>query len=806
MKVNPVNHRFIILFAALVTVSSSLPAQDPQAAGVQFFETKIRPLLLNHCADCHGADTQEANLRLDTPGQINAGGKSGAVIVPGKIDQSLLISAVRFKDEALQMPPDDKMPDEAIATLVKWVEMGAPMPVGEAVAAKANLPFDLKEARQHWSFKEVHAPPLPEQTSTSSQHPIDLFIFANLEKQGLTPSPQASKRALIRRAYIDLIGLPPTPEQVAAFLADERPDAFDKVVEQLLDSPRYGERWARHWLDIVRYADSNGLDENVAHGNAWRYRDYVIEAFNSDKPFDQFMKEQLAGDLLDGPAGSAQERLIATGFLTLGPKVLAEGDEAKLQMDIIDEQIDTTGRVFLGLTLGCARCHDHKFDPIRADDYYALAGIFKSTKTMESLKRIAKWNEHIIATPEELEAKRLHDEQIAMVTAEIDKLTKQQTENKTVSVDATGEKVEEVEPSPSISDQLATLNKQLKDLKANVPELSSAMGVAEGEPVDVPIHVRGSHLSLGREVQRGLPIVLVQDDPTLQHPEQSGRLELANWLGSETNPLTSRVLVNRIWRWHFGSGIVPTIDNFGLLGSKPTHPELLDWLAAEFMKNGWSIKELHRLIMSSQTYQMSSAPIAANVAVDPENTHFWRANRQRLEAEIFRDSLLAVSGQLDTTMGGSMLHVKNREFIFNHTSKDETNYDTTRRSIYLPVIRNNLYVGFSLFDYTDASVPNGDRATSTVAPQALYALNSDLVLTAAEKLAERLLEESPQSKESSLQRLFELTFGRLPTDSEIATISKYLSESKDSFQLNDQQAWTSLCQTFLISNEFIYVE
>ncbi len=817
MKFSASSHIPVLLTSFVSMLISPVFAEEPETAGIEFFESKVRPLLIDHCVDCHGAETHESGLRVDTPGHLLAGGNSGPIVIAGKPDRSLLISAVRFKDEALQMPPDDKLSDTQIATLTKWVEMGAPVPDAKLIASKQRIPFDVNEARKHWSFRNLQRPTPPDIEGITN--PIDRFVFAKLIEKRLVPAKPASKRVLIRRAYLDLIGLPPTPEQIHAFLNDDSPDAFAKVVDELLESPHYGERWGRHWLDVARYADSNGLDENVAHGNAWRYRDYVIAAFNSDKPFDQFVREQLAGDLLDGSEDLKHDRLIATGFLSLGPKVLAEVDETKMQMDIIDEQVDTTGRAFLGLTLGCARCHDHKFDPIRADDYYALAGIFKSTNTMESLKKIAKWNEHIIASPEELEAKKQHDNQVASIQSQIDALKKKQTKSSTAStsksavkVDATGEEVVETPASgesttePSLAEQIQSLDKELKALKEKAPVLSSAMGVKDADPEDIPIHVRGSHRSLGRTVGRGVPLVLAMDDPGLKNPKQSGRLELANWLVSPENPLTSRVWVNRVWRWHFGQGLCPSVDNFGFLGQEPSHPKLLDWLAAEFMNKGWSTKELHRLILSSRTYQMAATYNAENSAIDPENVYHYRANPQRMEAEVFRDSLLAVSGQLDPSMGGSLLHVKNREFVFNHTSKDETNYDTTRRSIYLPVIRNNLYAPFSLFDYTDASVSNGDRTTSTVAPQALYALNSDLVIKAAEKLAERILAQDSKNTKLQVKTLFELTYGRLPTESEATAIQEFLQQVEAHDSQNKQSSWTALCQTFLISNEFIYVE
>lgn len=817
----------LLLLCCLALSSATGFAEDPNAAGLKFFETKIRPVLLNHCADCHGADAQESELRLDTPGHLLAGGKSGPVFRAGEPDQSLLVLAIRYKDEHLQMPPDEKLPDAIVRDLTEWVKMGAPLPPAEPVVAARKLGFDLEEARQHWAFRAVQPPTsvsaTAEETSTADLHPIDRLLQPQLQELGLEPLGPADKRTLIRRATLDLIGLLPTTAEVEAFLADDSPQAFEQVIERLLASPRYGERWGRHWLDVARYADSNGLDENIAHGNAWRYRDYVIAAFNNDKPFDRFLQEQLAGDLLEDNPETLHERLIATGFLTLGPKVLAEGDEVKLQMDIIDEQIDTLGRVFLGLTLGCARCHDHKFDPIRTEDYYALAGIFKSTTTMESLKRIAKWNEHIIASPEELEAKAQHDGRVAALEqqlAEVQKQLKAQSETSTTRIDATGAEVpetattetevsgaESTEPvPPTLAEQEAALKKEIQELKAQTPELPSAMGVKEEpEPIDVPVHVRGSHLALGKVVPRGLPLVLAADDPTLKRPEQSGRLELANWLASADHPLTARVWANRVWRWHFGTGLVPSVDNFGVLGDAPTHPGLLDWLASQMVESGWSTKQLHRLIMTSQAYQRSSAASPEHLAKDPENRSYWRMNRRRMDAEVYRDSLLAVAGQLDLTMGGSLLHVKNRQFLFDHTSKDDTNYSAPRRSVYLPVIRNNLYDGFSLFDYADADVPNGNRNTSTVATQALYGLNSELVLGAAQALEERLRTEAPEDAQQRLMLLFAETYSRMPRPEELSLIAAALTQLQAELE-SPEAAWTVVCQTFLISNEFIYVD
>ena len=788
-------------------------ADDSNSAELEFFEKKIRPLLIEKCSECHGEETQESNLRLDTPEGILTGGDSGPVVLEKDPEHSLLISAVRYNDEALQMPPDEKLSDSEIRDLIKWIEMGAPMPEATRLPNTATK-IDWDKARSHWAFQSPEEPDIDDPgLGKSPSELLDFLVQTRQKELGLKASPPASKRILIRRAYLDLIGLPPTPEQIAKFLGDESDDAFEKVVDELLASPHYGERWGRHWLDVARYADSNGLDENVAHGNAWRYRDYVIAAFNSDKPFDQFIREQLAGDLLDGEEADRNERLIATGFLSLGPKVLAEGDQTKMQMDIVDEQIDTTGRAFLGLTLGCARCHDHKFDPILTADYYALAGIFQSTKSMESYKRIAKWYEHTIASQEEIAAKEQHDAEIAAMETEIKSLQSEAKKDDDSTINEKGD-VETCSVKSNPQDKLKELKETLTSLKESTPELASAMGVIDGQAVNIRIHVRGSHLSLGKQVARRTPLVFSSSDPNeFGGIEQSGRLELANWIASPENPLTARVWVNRVWRWHFGEGLVSTENNFGILGEKPSDQRLLDWLATVFVDSGWSTKKLHRLIMLSETYQQSSQTHAGNAAIDPENRLLWRTNIRRIDAEVFRDSILAVCGQLDRTMGGSLLHVKNREFIFNHTSKDETNYDSMKRSVYLPVIRNNLFDGFSLFDYTDASVSVGDRNSSTVAPQALFALNSNLIMQAAEELAKGVIAKVLNSDEERIRELFLKVLGREPKKHEIAKIIDSLSEAQRVFAQNadvspdecELNAWTLIGQALLISNEFVYV-
>jgi hypothetical protein len=810
--------------------------------------------------------------------------------------------------------------------------------------AASDTSANLEASGNFWAFQPItREPPVPKVKGRFwISNPIDNFILAKLEEKQLSPAQAADGRTLIRRATFDLTGLPPTPEEIAAFLADKSTDAFAKVVDRLLASPQYGERWGRHWLDVARYADSNGLDENVAHGNAWRYRDYVVGSFNRDKPFDQFLIEQLAGDLLPASDNFAvrQERLIATGFLSLGPKVLAEPDPKKMEMDIIDEQIDTVGRAFMGLTLGCARCHDHKFDPIPIEDYYSLAGIFKSTRTMDNYKIVAEWHENSLATPAELAAKAFHDKNVtdqkasltnwinqvnldlaaearrrvtdylvaataikgtgspsevgkaatdaslnagflkqwhaylsktttdtnsifygafpigatnstspavgqflegsdystprelaelyAALFSEAERAAEGCTSNslsnvkleaaRKVLIDPKGPfalpaRIETFYPAP-IAAELKRKRETVAGLEQKSPELPTTMGVEEGAVTQkIAVHIRGSHLALGPEVSKQFPRVLSKHCHAAIGDKESGRLQLAQWLASKDHPLTSRVMVNRIWRWHFGQGLVPTVDNFGKLGERPLNQPLLDWLAARFVKDGWSIKALHRVIMLSSTYRMSSATDSSTMQMDSENRLLSRMNVRRLEAEAIRDSLLAVSGAFDLSMGGKVLQLKNREFVFNHTSKDATRYEGYRRSLYQPIIRNHLYDVFDLFDFPDPAIETGDRAATTIAPQALFMMNSDFVLEAASHLAAELLRNEALPDTERVERAYIKSYGRPPTASETARALGFLerSEAQLAGSVSAQserrlRSWQDLCQVILASNEFVYVK
>ncbi len=783
---------------------------------VRFFENKIRPLLSEHCNDCHGEDEQESDLRLDSLQGMLKGGKAGPALIPGKPKSSLLITAITHQDADLKMPPEDKMTKQQIDILTQWVKEGAPHPDSHKVKISKKSPsIDYKKAKKHWAYQSLLKQAVPKaQPANWIKNPIDAFVLKQLNTKKLTPVKPADKRTLIRRATFDLIGLPPTPEETDQFLKDNSPDAFAKVVNRLLASPHYGERWGRHWLDIARYADSNGLDENVAHGNAWRYRDYVVNSFNIDKPYDHFLKEQIAGDLL--PDGKnldiRNEHFIATGFLSMGPKVLAEVDKAKMEMDIIDEQIDTVCRSLLAVTMGCARCHDHKFDPFEQSDYYAMAGIFKSTRTMESFKTVARWNENPISAPELVEQVKNLDKKAKALEAEVKKLTASATAELKKKLKK-GEKLpakHESKYPEETKKQLKALRDQIASLKKNVPVLETAMSVKEGETKDIPIHIRGSHLILGKTVSRGVPVFLASHFKKEFPAKQSGRLEFAHWITDPQNPLTYRVMVNRVWRWHFGEGIVKTTDNFGMQGEKPSNQPLLDWLTMHFLKNGNSIKDLHRIIMLSNTYQMSSDFNSHNAKIDLANQFLWRRSLHRIEAEALRDSMLAISGSLDMKMGGNLLTTKNRAFVFNHESKESTNYKTNRRSIYLPVIRNHIYSVFQLFDYSNASMINGNRESSTVSTQALFLLNSPFVNQVTTELAENILAKKMSNPER-LQHLYQKCYGRNPSDSELKQAILFIKQFSESPENNAQQkdknlkAWQVFCQAIISSNEFIYL-
>ncbi|MFN3651734.1 MAG: PSD1 and planctomycete cytochrome C domain-containing protein [Armatimonadota bacterium] len=846
--------------AFALAAEAPAPSPAPSAEQARFFESRIRPVLVSRCGACHGAKEQKGGLRVDSRAALLKGGARGPAVLPGEPDGGTLLAALTHADGVPKMPPTGKLSDRELADLRRWIETGAPWP-------ETRKPSGGEADGTHWSFRPIRRPAVPRVKNQAwVRNPIDAFVLAELERRGLSPAPEADRRTLIRRVTFDLTGLPPTPAEVQQFLTDRSPDAYETLVERLLASPRHGERWGRHWLDVARYADSNGMDENVHYGNAWRYRDYVVRSFNQDKPFDQFIREQLAGDLLPASEQPARhEQLIATGFLSIGPKLISEVDSQKVEMDIIDEQIDTVGRAFMGLTLGCARCHDHKFDPISAKDYYALAGIFKSTQTIDAWNKPRMWFEHSIATEADLARKAEHERKVAAQKKTIAEVGARETELwKQANPGAELPKQPETAFRAEGQAELKRLREELAALEKAAPEMPACMGVRDQKVVDVPVHLRGDFLTLGEMVPRRFPAVLAGTDQPPLPETRSGRLELAQWIASPENPLTARVAVNRAWRWHFGQGLVRSTDNFGILGEKPSHPALLDYLAWAFsspareggterqrdgesrtrnagsapreagVRNrsvplslrpsvangpsvspsspggmGWSVKRLHRLIVLSSTYRMSSRHDPRAAEVDPENRLRWRFDVRRLQAEEIRDALLFTGGLLDPAMGGPALSLKNREYVFDHTSKDNTKYDSRRRSLYLPVVRNHLYDVFQLFDFGDASLVEGNRPTTTVAPQALFMLNADLVMDAADALAGKALERKRLTPEQRVRVLYFEAYGRYATPEETARSLKLLSDLERTVpgegEARERRAWGALAHTLVAANEFIFV-
>ena len=752
--------------AALATMLPSQDAAGDDPAKFKFFESKVRPILVNRCYECPEPD--------------NA----------AHYEPRVLVWLSTLDPRLSTQLPDAKAPVHP-----------------EAVKQTPDVEFTEKE-KSFWAFQPVVSPPLPPvRNSDWPRSPVDHFVLAKLEARGLRPAPRADRRTLIRRTTIDLLGLPPTPVEVDTFLADDSPAAFSRLIDRLLASPHYGERWGRHWLDVARYADSNGMDNNMAHTEAWRYRDYVIRAFNKDKPYHQFVREQIAGDLLGRASGlradagknrwhtvrgpydwdTPFEGLIATTILMIGPKMLAEDDPVKQQMDIVDDQIDTVGRAFMGLTLGCARCHTHKFDPIPTADYYSLAGIFKSTKVMLTYRVDSKWNTQAMGDA-------ALEQRLSELERQLDYL-----DETVVLGNFVGKE-----------DEKKRLTERLNKVKEEYAKIPKIMAVEEGRVEDLQVFVRGNHLTRGALAPRRFPRIIAGNDQPPLSDRESGRRELAEWLTRPDHPLTARVMVNRIWQWHFGEGIVRTPDNFGRLGQRPTHPELLDWLAARFVEDGWSIKQLHRRIMLSSAYQMSTAHNARAAQLDPENRLLWRMNRRRMQAEVIRDSLLAVSGRLDLSMGGPVLEDKTLVILSASVLRDGKLYDSNRRSVYLPVLRSGLFDVFQAFDFPDPAVVSGRRASTTVAPQALFMMNGRLMRDAAGRMAEQLLaDHSDHSKR--IEAAYQLAYNRSPSSGEIADWRQFLRDYEQALSQTDAKArqrriWQAVCRVLLSSNEFVYVE
>ena len=809
---------------------AAAPAQ-PSAEGVEFFEKHIRPVLIERCYECHSAAAPKVKggLLLDSKEGVLKGGDSGAVIVPGEPEKSLLIKAIRYHEKGIEMPPKSPLAPEQIARFEQWVKMGAPDPRvgGAAAVAPPRAPaYDYAKAKEFWSLKPVKAPALPPVKDAEwVKSPVDVFVLAKLEEKGLKPAKAADRRVLIRRATFDLIGLPPTPDEVEAFVQDTSPNAFEKVVDRLLASPHYGEKWGRHWLDVVRYADTAGCNSDYPVPSAHRYRNYVIDSFNRDKPYDQFLREQIAGDLL--PAASEEDRyekIIATGYLAISRRFGSRNNEFHLT---IEDTIDNVGKAMLGLSVSCARCHDHKFDPIPQSDYYALSGICDSTKYAFPGTEIYKTPRDFVflAPPEDLTEIRETEKELAALPDTIERLQgvknrykarmntleKQETLSEAEEKELKEAKLKMLEAGAELSEAISKQRK-LENEREQI-KVEKAYAVSEEEkPANAKIHRKGEPRNLGDVVPRGFLQVL-GGQKLSEGNKGSGRDELAGWITDPRNPLTARVMVNRIWQGHFGKGIVQTPNDFGVRGQPPTHPDLLDFLAHRFVEEGWSVKKMHRLIMLSSAYQMGSAFDGSNAAVDPNNDYLWRQNPRRLSAEEIRDSMLAVSGLLDDEVGGGA-HPFPPEGEWKYTQHRQffAVYDTKKRSVYLMQQRLKKHPLLEVFDGADPNAPTGTRSMSTTPVQALYAMNNKLVHEVSDALAVRVsvaLTEEP----ARIDYAHRLALGRPASEEETRLAAEYLSETraklKETGMAWDKQtraAMASYLRMVLASNEFFFVD
>ncbi len=942
---------------------------DDEASQLAFFESKIRPVLIEYCLDCHSAETEASGgLLLDSKQGWQAGGDSGEAVKPGEPAASRLWRAVAYDDPHLQMPPDEKLPAATVEDFKQWIASGAFDPrsatAGQPTNSKVATSLPVDRAEEHWSYRQIHAQHL---SATPSHFSIDAFIDEQLRDADIAAAPEVNRSALARRLYFDLTGLPPTPEQLSEFIVDDSPDALPRLVDRLLASPRFGETFARRWMDVVRYGDSITLRGFVLP-QAWRYRDYLINAFSSDRSFATMIHEQIAGDLMhsEGTAERANQ-LVATAFWAIGNTNLEQQDKTQLEMDYIDEQLEVLGRAFLGQTLGCARCHDHKFDPIPTSDYYAIAGILRSTVGMDH-DNVSKWIEQPLPLDKaeaarffDLESERtalvdqiaglkrtqtaaassknhlipvdelpgvivdsnqaklvgqwvtstsvgpivgesyLHDDNSAKgeksATFEPDALAPGEYElffaystgaNRATNVDVTvfsadGERkvivnqrqapsagvpwislgkyrfekdgqafvlvsnantdgytiVDAVQflPTESVkengvrqnvssaratssifavvdeaSKRFAQEAQQLQELETRLKALDRELGtrpryltiVERNEPKNIRIHIRGDVHNLGDEVPRGFLTALKHAPANLQ-PESQARLQLAHWIGSDRNPLTARVYTNRVWGWLMGQGLVTTVDNFGTTGSAPSHPQLLDWLALNFVAKGWSTKQLVREIVLSRAYRRAQVSPSENaLKQDPDNRLLWRGHSRRISVEAMRDAMLTVSGELDLEVGGSLIPGDlSTDYNYVHSKP--------RRSVYQPVFRNSLPQLYEVFDFPNSSIATGQRSRGTVATQALVLMNHPWVIERASQAAKRFtdlcdFDPALNSPDALVQRLCVECFGRSATAAEIEIGSQYLVENVGENHVQKAERLQQFIQTLFASLDFRFLD
>lgn len=771
-----------------------------------FFEKRIRPLLINKCYECHSAQSTEVqgDLLVDSRATLHRGGARGPAVIPGDLERSSLITAVRYLDDELQMPPDGKLNDAEIADLETWVKSGAPDPRSE-MTRHLGKKIDLATAREFWSLRPIAVTSPATVDSDWPRNDIDRFILARLIDEGLAPSSDADKRSLLRRATYDLIGLPPTIEETEAFLEDNSSDAFARVVDRLLDSPLYGQRWGRHWLDVVRYADTAGDNSDYPIPQIHLYRDWVIEAFNRDLPYDEFVRDQLAGDLRGGETETQRrERIIATGYLANARRFGSRVDDYPQHLTI-EDTIDNLGRSFLGMTLACARCHDHKFDPITHRDYYALYGIFSSTRyPWPGIELDKKQRDFVIlATGKERAKQDAEMKQWETEHEPLDNRVKElQDAVKNAKSDEKATKEEELENAKRLA----------KEHRAKRPHVDTAYAVSEGKNRgNVALQLKGDPNRPGDLVPRRFLTVLGgQELPP--ESESSGRLELAEWILSPNNPLPARVMVNRIWQNHFGRGIAPTSNDFGKQGKPPTHIELLDYLADQFRQSGWSIKAMHRLIMASRTYQQSTARDPQAITQDPTNQWLAGFPRLRINAEAIRDSLLMHGGSLEVEAAGPHPFPAQHTWDFTQHKPFKAVYETNHRSVYLMTQRIQRHPFLAIFDGADPSTSTALRMSTTTPLQALFLLNDPLVHQQSQRIADRITNFSP-TNEARIEYAYQMLFARAATADELEAAESFMRQAqsilRDNGVAKDEltiEAWRAYVRSLLRLNEFVYLD
>jgi hypothetical protein len=809
------------------------PAAEKPA---QFFESEVLPILKANCFSCHGDGKKvKGGLHLSSRAALLTGGNSGPSVTLDKPEQSLLLQAVNYVEP--KMPPKGKLPQAQINVLTRWIKMGIPWSsAGASVSGKRHGPPPVDaQAKRFWSFRPVTRPPLPAvRNSDWVRSPIDAFVLAKLEAAGLEPAPPADKRTLLRRVTYDLIGLPPSPEEVEAFQADDSSAAYEHVVDRLLASPHYGEQWARHWLDLVRYGESNSFERDGAKPNVWRYRDYVIRAFNEDKPYDQFIREQLAGDELEKVT---TDGLIATGYYRLGQWDDEPVDPVQAYYDELDDILATTGQVFLGLTVNCARCHDHKIDPFPQKDYYRLLAFFHGIQPygVRSPESVAKASLRPIASAREQERQReeiaVHQKQLSAVQRQLKDM-----EDSVAPLLAGGERDDFKHEANRLAllrkhvpdllsreafDRYVALRTEQRTLEKNRPTaLAQALCVTEVgcTPRETFVLLRGNPQAKGEKVEPAFPSVLTDTPPALPHPIPerltSGRRRvLADWIASSQNPLTARVLANRLWQYHFGRGIVRSASNFGYQGTPPTHPELLDWLASEFVAHGWRLKEMHKRLLMSNTYRMSSQLTAAAQAKDSENDWYWHFDPRRLTAEEIRDSILTVCGNLNShKMGGpSVYPIIPREVLAGQSMPGagwgkSTPQERNRRSIYIHIKRSLAVPLLAAFDAADTDASCPVRFTTTQPAQALAMLNSDFVNEQANLFAYYLRRQAGDDPTAQVRLALRRTLQRQPSVVEVERGVKFIQRMRTEQHFAAKEALRFFCLLALNLNEFIYVD